>query len=261
MKVPLSSNNPLGPSPLGLTWEYLKELSPVTHLDYGTHDGRFLRILHQTEIVDSSIGIDINSESIKNAENEYTEHDLRLITIKKNELLPFQSESIESISMIGVLEHIYDQERILKELFRVLKPEGNILILVPGKNLFSFLDLGNFKFLFPSIHKVFIERKYSKEFYRKKFVECPDGLFGDIETEKMWHQHFSIKELKELLEREGFTIIHEDGLGFMRRLFIILQYFLPNFLHDSFGKLLSWDAINFESAEIFVLARKERKIK
>jgi len=47
----------------------------------------------------------------------------------------------------------------------------------------------------------------------------------------------------------------------MRRLFIILQYFLPNFLHDSFGKLLSWDAINFESAEIFVLARKERKIK
>ena len=256
MKVSLSYDNPLGPSPLGLTWEYVKEISPEVHLDYGTHDGKFLFVLHKTNLVKSSIGIDINSESIKNHEIIESKHDIKLVTIKKNEKIPLDNGSVQSVSMIGVLEHIHDQQRILQEIFRVLKPEGKLLILVPGKNIFSFLDLGNFKFIFPSIHRFFIERKYSKEFYRNRFIDCPDGLFGDIETEKMWHQHFSISELKDLLNQNGFNTIKTDGLGFMRRLFILLQYFSPRFLKKFFGKIIVWDALKFESAEIFILANK-----
>lgn len=47
------------------------------------------------------------------------------------ENLPFSNCSIDTVLMFDVLEHIGDGERALKEIFRVLKSEGSVLIQVP----------------------------------------------------------------------------------------------------------------------------------
>ena len=49
------------------------------------------------------------------------------------ESLPFASESFDVVTMIEVLEHTHCDEDVLKECFRVLKPEGFLVLFVPNK--------------------------------------------------------------------------------------------------------------------------------
>jgi exopolysaccharide biosynthesis WecB/TagA/CpsF family protein len=49
------------------------------------------------------------------------------------ESLPFVSESFDVVTMIEVLEHTRSDEEVLKECFRVLKPEGFLVLFVPNK--------------------------------------------------------------------------------------------------------------------------------
>jgi len=47
------------------------------------------------------------------------------------ESLPFNNQSVDAIIMFDVLEHISDSEKALQEVYRVLKPEGRVLIQIP----------------------------------------------------------------------------------------------------------------------------------
>ncbi len=49
------------------------------------------------------------------------------------ESLPFASESFDVVTMIEVLEHTRCDEEVLKECFRVLKPQGFVVLFVPNK--------------------------------------------------------------------------------------------------------------------------------
>jgi SAM-dependent methyltransferase len=158
--------------------------------------------------------------------------------------------------MIGVLEHIYDQSHIIKELKRVTRPGGDILFAVPGQHLFSFLDMGNWKFLFPRVHRLFYRIWKSDEAYISRYSANKDGLIGDIEVEKSWHQHFSGNELAGLLAEHGLVEIDRDGYGFFNRILENMRFFLPRGLKRALDPLIEMDAKLFHSAEIWVLVRK-----
>ena len=46
-------------------------------------------------------------------------------------IIPFPDNTFDSILASEVLEHVFNLEEILKELFRVLKPGGKVLITIP----------------------------------------------------------------------------------------------------------------------------------
>jgi ubiquinone/menaquinone biosynthesis C-methylase UbiE len=48
------------------------------------------------------------------------------------ENLPFAPESFDAVTMIEVLEHTHCDGKVLEECFRVLKPGGLLILLVPG---------------------------------------------------------------------------------------------------------------------------------
>jgi ubiquinone/menaquinone biosynthesis C-methylase UbiE len=135
--------------------------------------------------------------------------ELKLIT--KGVKLPFDDHSFDSVSMLDVLEHIHEQEPILKECHRVLRVGGKLIITVPKKHVWSFLDIGNFKFRFPRVHKFYVCWRYSQAYYNERYANNVNGLFGDVEVEKMWHQHFKPDELKSLLSDSGFDDIDCRG--------------------------------------------------
>ena len=56
--------------------------------------------------------------------------DIEVIDVEK-ESLPYEDNSFDIIYSKSVLEHFYYPERYLKEAYRVLKPNGIILTLVP----------------------------------------------------------------------------------------------------------------------------------
>jgi SAM-dependent methyltransferase len=74
--------------------------------------------------VTAYIGVDYNGQG-HNHENEQIDVYYDGITI------PFEDNSFDSILTNEVLEHIFNLEEIIGELYRVLKPGGKILITTP----------------------------------------------------------------------------------------------------------------------------------
>ena len=156
---------------------------------------------------------------------------------------------------VDLNKHIHRQDVILSELNRILRPGGLLIVSVPGKHFFSFLDFGNWKFLFPRIHKLYILLRFGKSFYNERYVDCKNGLFGDIEVEKKWHEHFELNRLSELLANFGFITKESDGFGFFFRLIHNIHYLSPFFKKHLYN-LMKKDMIKYNEAEIFVAAEK-----
>lgn len=93
-------------------------------LDYGCGIGNFLAYR------DNTIGVDINPNNI-----EYCRSLGRNAIITQKDIIPFEDKSFDGVIMDNVLEHIpiCDTNPILKEVNRVLRPFGNLLIGVPGE--------------------------------------------------------------------------------------------------------------------------------
>lgn len=261
MKTIITERNPYGLNRYGYLWEAVSKNLPKRHLDFGAYDGRVINQLAKTKVVAEAIGVDAN-EMVVAENNPLLEENVTLqhITTRPVVSLPFLDNTFDSISMLDVLEHVYDQDSLLKEIMRVLKPAGIFVVTVPGQHFFSFLDIANFKFCFPGLHKFFHTIRGKDDLYNERFVECKNGLFGDIEIEKMWHQHFTRTELIEVVEKSGCQIEDIDGAGFFDRLFFIplLTLFRQNIFGDQtfLQKLRLRDMKHHHSAHLFATFRK-----
>ena len=255
MKIKVSEENPFEKDRYIYLWEVLKCLKPDKHLDYGAYDGEILKVLFESRILETADGVDLNKDIVEKSKSSMPAG-ISLEVIEKKEKLPFDDEYFCSVSILDVIEHIHDQKSVLLEINRVLKKGGKLIITVPRKNIFSFLDLGNLKFIFPKIHKAFVCAKYSPEVYEERYANNKSGLFGDIEVEKMWHQHFTSDEMGELLGECGFKQVEFDGAGLFLRPLFICQYLLP-FTKACLDKLIFKDACCFEKSNLFALATKE----
>ena len=246
--------SPFGLQPKGLAFVISKYLLDVDircqALDYGSRRGDFLLSLSSEYPNTSFLGVDLCMDDVEFANSLAADVcNVSFSAIQKNVALPFDSSSFRVIYMIGVLEHIADKKKILSELRRVVSEDGFLIIAVPGKHLFSFLDMGNFKFRFPSLHKRFVTWRHGHEYYKKKFSHNPYGLFGDVEIEAGWHYHFALNEFADLLANSGLKIKHRFGVGFFQRVIINIMFFLP-FLRKPLTTLLKLDSFYFSSTEL-----------
>lgn len=240
----------------GYLWEHLSRGGGSgNHLDYGAHDAHMITSFKNTGVIRRGVGVDLNSTVVARVQ-ESLPQGISLLAIKKNPRLPFENDEFESTSIVGVLEHILDQDHILQELKRVTKAGGTILVAVPGKNIFSFLDMGNWKFKFPRLHKFFYTLSNSEDAYVARYTANKDGLIGDIEAEKAWHEHFTKPQLEAKLRANGLEIIESDGAGFFYRIFVNLGFLLPERFRNVVTPLINVDSKLFSSAEIWTLARK-----
>ncbi len=185
---------------------------------------------------------------------------LEIIKIREASDLPFDDGAFDSVTILDVLEHVHEQARLLAELNRVLKDGGRLVVTVPGRHLFSFLDIGNLKFLFPRLHRWYYCLHHSREDYEYRYVSNPDGLIGDISAKKRWHEHFGREKLKMVLTEAGFGVIDFDGTGFFARVIGSGSYLLGWI--KPVRKALTWlgqlDGNLFESTNLFCVAEKGR---
>jgi SAM-dependent methyltransferase len=103
-------------------------------LDIGCGDGTFARILFNGETIDA--GVDFNEKEIARAREAGGYDDLRAASVQE---LPFESGHFATVYSNCVLEHIPDIEGALREIHRVLKPDGSLYITVPSPRCVSFL--------------------------------------------------------------------------------------------------------------------------
>lgn len=54
-------------------------------------------------------------------------------TLVDEEYLPFQDETFDRCILIHALEHTYSPKRFLREVWRILKPGGRVIVVVPNR--------------------------------------------------------------------------------------------------------------------------------
>ena len=77
-------------------------------------------------------GTDFSHLALKIAKNKGLTNVVRSSSIS----LPLQSEKFDIITILDVIEHIQDDKSVLKEIWRLLKPNGIVIVTVPA---FQFL--------------------------------------------------------------------------------------------------------------------------
>ena len=254
MRTTLDTDNPYGPNRYGFAWQQIPA-GGAAHLDFGCGDGRFLKSLKQRGIT-CLVGVDVSREAVRQA--YHASGGLEIIHLTQTTPLPFPDKFFSSVTLMDVLEHVAEQGALLAELRRVLQDDGTLIVTVPGRHFFSFLDLGNFKFLFPRLHRWFYCRTHAVQEYEKRYAANPDGLIGDVSAAKRWHEHFSTDRLAALLAEHGFDAVSFDGTGYFTRVLKIVDLLARRFgaLHAAIGKAKAWDARYFRTANVFCVAHK-----
>jgi len=254
MHTKIDADNPYGWDRYGFAWQQVPA-GGVAHLDYGCGDGRFLVGLRNKAIA-RVVGADVSREAVRLAEAACS--DMESVHVDGQRILPFADGEFSSITLLDVLEHVDEPDALLAELRRALRDDGTLIVTVPGRHVFSVLDMGNLKFRFPRLHRWFYCRRHSREEYERRYVVNPDGLVGDVSAKKRWHDHFSRRNLEGMLNRSGFAVVEFDGAGLFLRILKGAELTLGRLgpLRTMVRRAIAWDARHFQSANLFCVARK-----
>jgi SAM-dependent methyltransferase len=112
-------------------------------LDLGCGDGLFAKILFADKAVEI-IGCDVSSKCVAKA----SLYDIyKSVTIADARHLPYNDESFNTVISNCVLEHIPEDEKVLREVSRVLKKGGRFIFTVPSENFVKNLKTQNEKYV------------------------------------------------------------------------------------------------------------------
>jgi len=109
---------------------FLRYLAPEPGrklLDVACGTGVFLKLA--SEIGLETYGVDLSETAVKIAKQNVT---CAKIMVANGEALPFEDKKFDYVSNIGSLEHYLDQAKGIREMIRVLKDDGRMLIVLPN---------------------------------------------------------------------------------------------------------------------------------
>lgn len=150
-------------------------------LDVGCGTGRYT--IHTLNAGNNVIG----SELVLNAAKGARSRGIQVIAADSEAPFPFPDESFDALQFIEVVEHLMEPVITLREMNRVLKPNGDLFISTPNAAWWA--------------HRV--------------LLLCGVTSFGYSPTYpvevNMHIRHFTFKTLREFLERSGFSVVKAQG--------------------------------------------------
>lgn len=154
-------------------------------LDLGCADGHMTSWLKSKWKKGNIYGVDVSDKLINGAKKKYPDIKFTLADAHK---LPYSNDFFDLVICSEVLEHVVKPDKVCKEVYRVLSPEGFFI---------AELDTGNFLFSF-------------LWFFWTRFGS------GRVWRNAHLHQ-FNHKSLPKLLKKNGFIvakeIVHHLGMA------------------------------------------------
>jgi ubiquinone/menaquinone biosynthesis C-methylase UbiE len=103
---------------------HLPNLSGTRLLDVAIGDGRNMPLIPRDCQV---FGVDISRVLLEKSKHDYPDRDLHLI-VGEAESLPFPDATFDNMFSLGALNHVNDPGKALKEMARVVKPDGLVVV-------------------------------------------------------------------------------------------------------------------------------------
>ena len=158
---------------------------PNSLLDVGCNIGAWLQDCAQHYPAARLAGIDINESALKMARGKVP---TAVLLRSGSEAIPFAARTFDYVTCLEVLEHLPAELRptAFREMQRVLRPGGKLILTVPHAGWFSSLDPNNMRLRFP----------------RPLGVLAGHGLrdanYYAVKRKVEWHHHFTLEELLAL---------------------------------------------------------------
>lgn len=167
-------------------------------VDVGCSNRPLLKLLQFKS--DHIIGVDTDIDSLRSINNQNPN---TILIQASAENLPLPAAFADAVLLLDVLEHTNDEKMVISEAWRILKPNGLLIVSVPYKGLFRFLDPEN------------VSRKIKSK------------------TNYPYHKHYSFTDLRRLFFRL-FKIErkHYGGLFIFPISFGAKHFFLKHFKLD-----------------------------
>jgi len=182
-------------------------------LDLGCDDGAWTSQLTRQSQAEETVGVDIVQERLDRA------HKKGVVTINADlsENIPLPSNEFDLIHANQVIEHVPDIDCFAAEIFRLLRPDGRVIL--------STENTSSWHNIFASIFgwQIFSSTNVS---VKKLGIGNPWALHrGEQDHLQTWTHKviFSYRGLKEFCEVHGFRVIRIRGAGY---------YPLPAWLGD-----------------------------
>ena len=173
-----------------LALEMLRSEPPGKVLDIGCGPGVLVRDL--LEIGHEVWGVDVAPEMIAQCLSSFGGENRAHFATGKVENLDFTAAAFDAITCLGVVEYLDDDEAALRELHRVLKPGGLVVITCP--------------------HYWAPWRRWDALYW--SLVQPVRSLLGREPYSKIVHREYREPAYRELLENHGFDVVDVCYYGF-----------------------------------------------
>ena len=175
-------------------------------------------------------GVDLGPDQIMLTKLNLDLHQLPYKEMKEGNIenLPFPDNSFDLVLCVGVVHHTPNSQKAVDEIYRVLKPDGQAMVLVYARGwkhyikscLIHGLLLGkwmkhgfNWKKVYSEVSEVHGSAPKT-DIYTRRFVKKMFSKFGDVEIKK--------KRLGEFFEYKPYNTVKFPN--FVKNIFFLLNF-------------------------------------
>ncbi|WP_411879199.1 glycosyltransferase [Polaromonas sp. YR568] len=163
-------------------------------LDVACGEGYGSAFLAETAL--SVCGVDVSEEAVAHARTSYQSGNLKFHHSSATQL-PFEAASFDLVVSFETIEHLLEQDGMLNEIERVLRPDGMLIISSPNRPVFREESNEDNHF-------------HVKELDFREFDELLNSRFGHIQY--LGQKMLMVSAIQPLLEKQdSFYAWHEDG--------------------------------------------------
>lgn len=150
-----------------------------------------------------SIGFDFLKSTLEIVKRQTDYYPDRLsLVVAYGENIPLEEKSVDKILCNHVLEHVIDDNILVREMNRILRPGGHVLIGVPLAFSHQIRLLIRIRrFILPNSYQLLLERAK------------PGELMPELIGVQNHIRFYSLKSVFDLLQRNGFRIVRAEGIG------------------------------------------------
>jgi len=158
----------------------------AVYVDLGCGDGTLTRLLAERISAKIVWGVDINEQRLSLAARK----GIRVIKADLNkDVLPIERESVDLVTAFEIIEHLYNPDNLISEVYRILKPSGHFVLSTP--NLASWVN--RLKLLLGR-HPTYLDVS----------INMPSRSLGHIRL-------YTLEALRTLLESYGLKVVKLKG--------------------------------------------------
>jgi ubiquinone/menaquinone biosynthesis C-methylase UbiE len=205
-------------------------------------------------------GIDLTEESVRRVKERFQLFEKRYaeVQVANAEHIPYEDNSFDIVYSHGVIHHSPNIVRIVSEIYRILKPGGQAIIMLYHKNSFNYyvsiallrrmglLIMKVFPFLAKPVsrvtgesvdrinrHKYYLKREGVAYFRMKHFLhrstDGPDNVYSSVWTDRTARNLFG-----------AFSAISTSVHFLNERHLLGVQHLLPGFVKRAIARRYGW---------------------